>query len=84
MTTTAEERSRAILKAHADTMAALRDAPRDELRLEGTKAMFALEEAITQAIAQAQNDKLEEAARLMERVMADSKAALIRTLKSKD
>ncbi len=39
---------------------------------------------LAQAITQAQNDKLEEAARLMERVMADSKAALIRTLKIED
>lgn len=39
---------------------------------------------IAQALRQAQNDKLEEAARLMDRVMADSKAALIRTLKRED
>ncbi len=42
------------------------------------------EAVIASAITQAQNDKLEEAARLMERVMADSKAALIRTLKIED
>lgn len=39
---------------------------------------------IIKAIVSAQNDKLEEAARLMDRVMADSKAALIRTLKHED
>ena len=39
---------------------------------------------LTHAIRQAENSKLEEAARLMDRVLADSKAALIRTLKHKD
>lgn len=42
------------------------------------------EALIAQALRQAENDKLEEAARLMDRVMADSKAALIRTLKQED
>lgn len=41
-------------------------------------------EKAAQALRQAENDKLEEAARLMDRVMADSKAALIRTLKHED
>ncbi len=39
---------------------------------------------IEHALIAAENDKLEEAARLMDRVMADSKAALIRTLKHED
>lgn len=55
--------ARDIIKAHAEAMAALHGAPRDEIRLEGTKAMFALEEAIGKAILTSANERLEEAAR---------------------